>query len=275
MRKILVSANDFVEVLEQEFETRVAKNKKYSMRAFARDLELSPSRISDLLNRRRGMNDSTALKISENLGFTRQESELFVQLARCAPTKNVRLRAAANKRKNTLIELAQVKHVSTEDFSDVAEWFHFAILEMTHLPILQPLTAKKIATYLAIPESEASEALKRLMKRKFLEERDGNLVSTELHREVGSRIPSQAVRHFHKQIMSKMIHAIDNRPIGDRFAGTSILAFKTENKDDAIRAIDDFRIEFGTRFGPKEGESSDELYAISVQFFKLSTGETK
>ena len=41
---------DYIEIVKNEFERRKSKNKSYSLRAYARDLGISPSYLSKLLN---------------------------------------------------------------------------------------------------------------------------------------------------------------------------------------------------------------------------------
>lgn len=50
-------------LLLQEFENKKSKNPSYSLRALARDIEVSPSVISDYLNEKRKLSPKTKYKI--------------------------------------------------------------------------------------------------------------------------------------------------------------------------------------------------------------------
>src|SRR5688572_10105767 len=88
--------NDYREVLKEYLSRRCENNPRYSLRALARDLQMSPSRLSEALNGKAGISAASARKISERLGLGNQESQYFYLLvqkehARC---KHVRVKAA-------------------------------------------------------------------------------------------------------------------------------------------------------------------------------------
>ncbi len=66
--------------LKSEFESRLGKNKKYSLRAYARDLMLSPQFLSHILSGKKHISVSTAVQISEKLNHSVIEASMFLDL---------------------------------------------------------------------------------------------------------------------------------------------------------------------------------------------------
>ena len=86
---------DYLEIIKDEFGSRIESNPSYSMRAFARDLEISPSRLSEILNGRGGMSSVMAQKIASKLGLQRSEIDYFKALVerRHGRSKKVKMNA--------------------------------------------------------------------------------------------------------------------------------------------------------------------------------------
>ena len=60
---------DYRLLLKSELASRTNQNPNYSLRAFARDLDLAPSRLSEVLNGKQGLSTQAAEKIAKTLGY--------------------------------------------------------------------------------------------------------------------------------------------------------------------------------------------------------------
>jgi len=61
------SSIDYREILRFQFHLRRLRNPRYSLRAFARDCKISPSRISEVFNQHNHLSIGSGLKIAEYL----------------------------------------------------------------------------------------------------------------------------------------------------------------------------------------------------------------
>ncbi len=68
-------------ILQQTLFSKQQKNKRYSLRAFARDLKISPSFLSEVLNGKYGISKQLAGQIADRLGFNSEEMQHFCSLA--------------------------------------------------------------------------------------------------------------------------------------------------------------------------------------------------
>lgn len=69
---------DYREILRNQLQRRQEVNSKYSLRAFALRLEISPSKISEILSGKKRLSVDRAEVIANKLGLSPQEKELFV-----------------------------------------------------------------------------------------------------------------------------------------------------------------------------------------------------
>ena len=63
----MIFETDFREVLKQVLQKRAGNNPSYSQRAFARDLGISPSTLSEVLKGRYGLSEKKSREIALNL----------------------------------------------------------------------------------------------------------------------------------------------------------------------------------------------------------------
>ncbi len=68
-------------ILQQTLFSKQQKNRRYSLRAFARDLKISPSFLSEVLNGKYGISKQLAGQIADRLGFSSEENQHFCSLA--------------------------------------------------------------------------------------------------------------------------------------------------------------------------------------------------
>src|SRR5258708_1981839 len=75
---MVANANiNYRSVLKSELETRCSRNPRYSLRAFARDLELSAPRLSGVLSGKFGLSRDAAEKIAQRLNYSKEETARF------------------------------------------------------------------------------------------------------------------------------------------------------------------------------------------------------
>ena len=85
-------------ILRQELKARMRVNKRYSLRAFARHLGVSPHHLSAVLNRKFGLSGESAIDIAERLKFSVQQTEYFHDLVESEHARSPKAREAAKER---------------------------------------------------------------------------------------------------------------------------------------------------------------------------------
>lgn len=69
--------NDYRTILKNELEDRKSKNESYSLRAFAKFLELSPSCLSEIFSGKRHLPMNKVNAVTEKLSLTPENAEAF------------------------------------------------------------------------------------------------------------------------------------------------------------------------------------------------------
>lgn len=125
--------------LQRKFFEIRAKNPAYSLRAFARKLELSPSSLSEILNGKRKLSRSIASRISDRLSLDPQERADF--LGRDKSTRYTQL--------------------SMDQFHAIADWWHYGVLSLMNTQEFKPRAAW-MAKRLGLPKNVIADAWTRL-----------------------------------------------------------------------------------------------------------------
>ncbi len=266
IRQQLLTARHYKSALESEYEIRAKKNKYYSMRAFARDLKISPSRLSDILKGRYGLTERTAKSISEALKFNERESSLFWALVESETSKSTLKRKAAQLRLQQYLDDFQFKRLNQDVFEVISHWYHLAILELTNLNGFDSKPAT-VARLLGLTKAEAQTAIERLLRLGLLKQEDSGLTPTNNFTLAGNETPSLAIQNFHREIIKKSFTSIRKQPVEKREYSSSIVSLNLTDIPQAKKAIQDFRNHFLKQFGA--GNKKDSLYALSIQFFDL------
>src|SRR4051794_18878946 len=105
---------DGVELLQQELTRRISANPRYSLRAFARTLHMSPATLSLVLSRKIGLSKRTIEKMAEALTLE--------------PTQLAALREKRKAKTSGRHVNSQASNITMEVFTVLSEWYHFAIL---------------------------------------------------------------------------------------------------------------------------------------------------
>lgn len=263
--------NSVSEILSLAFSRRRKKNLSYSLRAFARDLKISPSRLSELMKNSEGVNAETAQKICEQLKLKPQERKFFLDTVLSTKARNKEVRRLARNRIEKLRRQKLLLAIEEEKFKVISEWYHSAILELTQVTDFQP-ASDWISQRLGITEKESREAVSRLKKLGLIEVTAGGVwkVSADAYQTFSKS--SLAIRKFHLQVLRKSLHSVENDPPHEREIQTMLFAIPKSELPRFSEKMRDFLRESWESISdlPK-----DELYALSVQLTPMKSHQGK
>lgn len=153
----------YQDFIRAEIDARIASNKNYSARAFARDAGISPSYLSQVLSNQRKLSTSKAWNLALKLRWNEDKRSRFLALLECAKSTD-----------QTLVQTLQNLHpdkskteishsiVNTE-FELISSWLNFTLLELLSVPS-QCKVAKNLAKTLKVSTIEVEIALKILAR---------------------------------------------------------------------------------------------------------------
>ncbi len=253
--------------LKHEFEIRCRRRSHYSLRAYARDLEVSASTLSDFFQGRLGLSRERTQTLSKKLNLPVEHQEHFWSLleakfAKSAETKKKARLRIKSKLKNDPSQLA------VESFNFIADWYHLAILEVIDtLGKKSPLNARSLSLLLRISRSEAAAALARLTKLGLLSKKENTYITLSDSTYVGEEVSSEAIRLFHFQLLAKAQAALTSQTLTEREFRTNIFSLRKSDMAEFKNDLNKMSIELITKYSSRG--DSDSVYCLGLQLFNL------
>ena len=261
------SYKDYRDILREELAVRSQINPRYSLRAFARDMELAPSRLSEVLSGKQGLSRPVASRIADKLGYSDTERDFFCDLVESIHARKEQSRSEAMEKIKRAFDENELLRLKNDTFHLISDWFHLAMLELTTLDGFQS-DVKWIAKVLGISENEVELGLERLERFGFISRDNGQIVTVEQRTTTPGGTPSESIKKFHKQILQKAMDSIYLQPIDSRDLSAIVLAVDRSRLGEAKERIKQFRREFCTELN--SSTVKDGVYCLSIQFFSLT-----
>lgn len=247
--------NSSVDFLISEYVRRKNDNNRYSERAFARALGLSPGFLKLLFQGKKQLSLARAQEVTFKLDWTESQRAKFLNSIQAQSAK----KAKSLKGKFLLSDL---------DFFEISDWFHFAIIEL--IKSKDGLCSlEEICKRLVISKTEASFALKHLKRLNMIEEVANSHYRVPETYEVPSTT-SEGIRKHHKQMLQKAKDAVDEQAVDKRDLRGLTLAFDESRVQEAQEDIQKFVAQFEKKYGKG---SRNSVYQLSLTLFRLDKGE--
>lgn len=239
-----------IEHLKKTFAERSRKNPQYSLRSFARSLDIDSSTLSAILRGKRPLTAKTAKRLIEGLGIRdpRECTELLLGTIGEA--------AAAPTYETLSLEVAEV----------ISSWEHFAILALLELDGFKALT-RNIARRLNLPLGIVIECLNRLELLGLVKQKNESWILTGKNMATPSNVPNAALRETLRQCIEKALESLEKDPVEARDMSGTTMAISAKKIPEARRLIQDFRRNLAAFL---ESGQKDSVYRLNVQLFPLS-----
>ncbi len=261
------------DLLKEELAVRCERNQKYSLRAFARDLEVDPAALSRVLNGKQDFSYSSARIIADRLFNSSRRKELFLNLFEYSATKSEKTRRNLLVKIQSLAKQEPSISLSLDTFKVISDWYHIAIADMTQLKRFDP-RPQRIAAALGISLAEAKSATERLLKVGILRTTAvGKLEKTSATLKTPTRVSSEHLRKFHRSMIQKALASLDGQDHLRRTITGVTLPLSENNIEQINGLIEEFKksvLALSENTEPKE-----KLYQLNIQFFDLLTQEEK
>ncbi len=245
-----------LELLRHEFSKRVQKNPQYSLRSFAKQLGISHTLLSLVLNGHRKPSRSMAEKIAERLHFSAQK------------TNSLLASVSRKQEKRGDYTGKGYEKLSLDQFALISEWQHYAILSLLEVPDSK-FEAKFIAQRLGISQLLAKVSMQRLTNLGIVEQDEKGKWKQRPGPIIVENVKSTAhTRKFQRQLMAKAVESLDNDPMETRDFSSTTFAMNAKHVAYALGRIREFRRELSNEL-EAFGEP-DEVYNLTIQIFPTS-----
>lgn len=241
------------ERLNDEYLKRRARNSAFSLRSFARYLDVGIATVTDIQNGKRRPSKTTLLKLADKLEFSPLEIDGYLE----------QMRAGKNK------EQIKKLFIQEDVFQTVADWYHYAIVEIARIQ-KHKATPNWISKKLGIKNEVAANALERLARLKLIKIKKNKITLPEGSLKTSEDIPSSAIRKRHRQVLELGIDSLERDSVDEREFFSITLAIDPtqipkakEQLRKAIRKIEK----------TLENGEQTEIYNISGLLFPLKERE--
>lgn len=247
------------------FLRRSRENQRYSLRAFARDLEMEPAQLSRVFQGKQKISSGKARNIADRIFDTEAEKEEFVLLVEAATTKGEKARSRALDKLKRITETRP--NLSLQALEFLPSWFHIAMMDVLSLGVFGPKQHRELAKMLGISLIEAKIALEALVKAGLVKAQGKRLVKTESRLHTGSGIPSAAIRALHKQFIQKAYEAVEAQSVEQRHFTAKTVSISRADLPKIRALIEDLNRKVSELAAGSRAK--DDLYQLNVQCFSL------
>jgi uncharacterized protein (TIGR02147 family) len=253
--------------LREEWAERAKNNSRYSLRAFARQIGVSPTTLSHVISGKKNLSLDTALEVASRLGLNAQETEYFELLVQIEAAKTPELRARYQERLRTLNPTRKTTDLTTEFFKLISDWHHYGILMLTEVTGFE-FTPKNVARRIGISAVEAKIAIDRLYQLELLEDTKTGPRRSRGDLMIASQVPNTALRKYHRQLLERAIQSLETQTPQEKLVGSEVLAVSKQD----LPAVEELMEEFFSKVIAlsKKPKKKTDVYHLGVQFFNLT-----
>ena len=276
-RLVMNEKTDYQNVIQAELARRCERNPRYSLRSFAKAAKVDVGGLSRILANKALPSAQVAEKLARFLDLSPKQQRCFMaSIAKAHQARSYRRlsppfhKELLDDREGSAAE-AQ-RELSAEMFRVIADWYHYAILELTFAPGFRAEPAW-IASELGISATEAKLAVRRLFELGLLERKGARVRKTDAHLTTGDKqLTSSAHRRRQRQVLEKALFSLENDPVEIRSHTGMTMAVDPKRIPHAKEMILKFNRELAEYL---EGGDRSQVYELSVALLPLQRRSMK
>lgn len=240
---------DLIELLNIEFERRMTKNPQYSLRAFARDLDVQAATMSHIMKRKRVPSPSFREKVYEGLHLSIEQKNLLEIDSE---------------------SIFRFSDMEMDVFVSLSNWYYDAIIELLRTKGFKS-QEEFVAYRLGISLVEAETAIKRLMQMGLIKRMPNKTwaASNENTLAYGGDQTNFALQNLQRQLMEKAILALQEVPKKNREQASMTMAINKNDLPEVKLRIKKFQQEM-CEFLQRPNREADEVYQLVTTLFPLT-----
>lgn len=261
--------------LKTELQNRRSKNRRYSLRSFAKDLNVSAGQLSKLLNGQSSITHHQAARFAAALNLPKALSKKWVEFAIINAPENAKV---AKKLRTLTVQNASSRHavsaeinsLAVDHFKAISQWYHLPILELTYLDSFNP-DPQWIAKQLGITLFESKDAISRLLDLGLLETCPKKGLKKSNSRLFIKSRSEPEVRKFQHQMINKAIDTLESASVEEMDKGLiNSITFPVNSS--AVPEIREAIFQFQRKILKLiKNENYTQLYQFNCQLFPLNS----
>lgn len=252
----------YLMMIKRDLSERQRSNSQYSLRAYARDIGIHASTLSQILNGNRPLPFKDSATVVRNLKLDQRERTLFME---------------SLMRKKTSLDAIKIDDLDRRFMLDesyykiIAEWEHFAVLDLFELDNFTP-TVESIALKLDLTLTRTQVVLSNLFLAELLKEENGELIKVHDDIRTTEDIFNAALRDSHIEAMQMGVEKIKEIEVELRDFSSTTVGVDLDKLPEAKTIIREFRQKMTALL--RDGRKTD-VYQLAIQFYPLTKPEFK
>lgn len=243
-------------LLSEELARRCSRNPQYSLRAFAAALGVDHATLSQWLRGKRSLTPEAVERLGARLGLPHEVVRAHAERERLYPPAGP--------------ERPEVRQLAADVASLVADWWHFAILELVRLESFRP-DSRWIARVLDLEVDVVNVALQRLLRLRLLEmaapdrwiDRSGDAAASL------DGLPTEALEKLVAEARRLAVQSLRDVPGALREHSMTTVAVDTARLAGAFERIARFRRELLV-YLDEGGAPRDDVYQLEIHLFPVT-----
>lgn len=254
------------DILLQHFEKKKNRNTRYSLRAFARDLEVPVSRLSDVFSGKKSPSLPMAVHVATKLGLPPLQRDLFVTSVQFEKEK-IQCRKQLVEKKLQAIFHKFKNQWRLEQFDQGSKWLDHSICQALNLSAGLK-TAEDFAQFFDVCPEEVQASLRSLEEsKKILRTENGWTVAGSLRLKEDNPV-SATNPCFQAEILNKAKESIEKDSSEIRDFTNVIFSFNTQDLPQIKKRISEMRDQLMLEFG--QSKDADAIYGLALSLFPIS-----
>ncbi len=249
---------------------RKENNPSYSLRSFARDLEISPGYLSNVLSGKRNISFDKADQFSVLLKLNPFRKKIFRLILQIEHEKNESKLPKLKEKLNRLLnETKRFTFIEMDSFKLLNDWKHLCVLELFDIDEDNEKTFIWFKERVTFDEIELEDILARLIRQGLVSRQEG--IYKKIHEDLTvntkrSNESSRSIKKFHESVLEKAKNDyLEVHP--DKKDYSALIIDLAEDEIPVLKKmITEFRSQFNNQ---SQKGKKDRVYCFSMQFFPL------
>lgn len=169
----------------------------------------------------------------------------------------------------TLSKSAKYKILTDREASEISDWYHYTILELSDLKQFSS-DPSWIAKTIGITVSEAKIAVQKLESFGLLKRnKNGQLVKSGSNTNISGTLDAKAKRSLQREVLEKAIRALDEVPISKRNQTSLTISVDSSKVHEVAELITQFRRSLAALLSDPTADK-DSVYNFSFSFYPVA-----
>lgn len=264
----MANESQFTDYLNREFDRRRQSNASYSIRAFARDLEMSPQKLGQVLRGTSGLSVEAATDLAGRIELNQNERELFLAMVEAKHHRSSTVRKTAAEKLERMRAAQEFERIPAEQHKEFMQWYYNPILLLTDLEDFKP-TAEYVSSRLGLTKKVAADAIEKMLEVGLLvrdEKKGWRRGKKNIFVKADQSFAE--LREYYSQYISKAAESVHREPFEKRDVSLGLVTVRESDIGWVKEEIKKFRQQLMKKL-IDSSEPSERIYALAIQYFPV------